>query len=78
MQIMLFIYILHSLNLAKGLDNTMIVPYGRKYSSGSLLLCVFTHIYRYFSCKMHKEMQYRNRKTSEVMQHMETVNYPNS
>lgn len=44
MQMLLFIYILHSLNLTKGLDNTMLVPYRSKYSSGTLFHCVLTDI----------------------------------
>lgn len=41
---LLFIYILHSLNLSKGLDNTKLVLYRRKYSSRTLFLCVLTNI----------------------------------
>lgn len=54
MQILLFVYILHSLNLTKGLDNTMIVPYRRKYSSLTLFLRVLTDVYRCISCDMQK------------------------
>lgn len=52
---LLFIYILHSLNLTKGLDNTMLVPYRRKYSSGTLFLCVLLS-----KSKMQKKMQGNN------------------
>lgn len=77
---LLFIYILHSLNLTKGLDNTMIVPYRRKYSTGTLFLCFFTHISHVKCIKKYNTEVFAHVsvKTSEVMQHMETVNYPNS
>lgn len=77
MQMLLFIYILHSLNLTKGLDNAKLVLYRRKYSSGPLFLCVLTDMspVKYKRNTIQKSLLTVSVKVRVLMQHMETINY---
>lgn len=75
MQMLLFIYILHSLNLTKGLDNTMLVPYKRKYSVGTLFLSVQIYLLYNATGMRGKTLLIVQGQLRVLMQHMETINY---